>query len=60
MYKMLNMIKNFVKNESGAVTVDWVVLTGAVVALGLLVMAAIVPAAQGLSNKIAATMDNTL
>ncbi|MBY5972830.1 hypothetical protein KUV28_10755 [Ferrimonas balearica] len=31
---MINFIKNFRKNESGAVTVDWVVLTAAVVALG--------------------------
>ncbi|WP_425045931.1 hypothetical protein [Primorskyibacter sp. S87] len=31
---MLNFIKNFRKDEDGAVTVDWVVLTAAVVALG--------------------------
>lgn len=34
----MNMIKNlmaaFAKDEAGAVTVDWVVLTAAVVALG--------------------------
>lgn len=30
---MIKFIKNFRKNESGAVTVDWVVLTAAVVAL---------------------------
>ncbi|WP_103332668.1 Flp family type IVb pilin [Pseudotabrizicola formosa] len=35
---MLNMIKNFANDESGAVTVDWVVLTAAVVGLGLLVI----------------------
>ncbi|MFN4156323.1 MAG: Flp family type IVb pilin [Paracoccaceae bacterium] len=35
---MLNMIKNFKNDESGAVTVDWVVLTAAVVGLGLLVI----------------------
>ncbi|TGD44209.1 hypothetical protein EEB11_05815 [Pseudotabrizicola sediminis] len=35
---MLNMIKNFKNDESGAVTVDWVVLTAAVVGLGLLVV----------------------
>jgi Flp pilus assembly pilin Flp len=34
---MLNFIKNFRENEDGAVTVDWVVLTAAIVALGLLV-----------------------
>ena len=31
---MLKFIKNFRKDEDGAVTVDWVVLTAAVVALG--------------------------
>ena len=30
---MIKFIKNFRKDESGAVTVDWVVLTAAVVAL---------------------------
>ncbi|TGD64704.1 hypothetical protein EYC08_10560 [Tabrizicola sp. WMC-M-20] len=35
---MLNMIKNFKNDESGAVTVDWVVLTAAVVGLALLVV----------------------
>ena len=28
---MSNIFKNFVKSESGAVTVDWVVITAAVV-----------------------------
>jgi|EP00558_Chaetoceros_sp_UNC1202_P014491 Flp pilus assembly pilin Flp len=30
---MIKFIKNFRKNDSGAVTVDWVVLTAAVAAL---------------------------
>ncbi|MEY8830311.1 hypothetical protein AB9K34_18195 [Sedimentitalea sp. XS_ASV28] len=30
---MIKLLKNFRKDESGAVTVDWVVLTAAVVAL---------------------------
>ena len=30
---MMNFIKNFRKDEDGAVTVDWVVLTAAMVAL---------------------------
>ena len=33
----MEMIKNFAKSESGAVTVDWVVLTAAIVGLGLAV-----------------------
>jgi Flp pilus assembly pilin Flp len=38
---MLNFIKNFRNDEDGAVTVDWVVLTAAIVALGLLVGTAV-------------------
>nr|WP_104019237.1 hypothetical protein [Roseovarius nitratireducens] len=32
---MMNFFKNFSKDEDGAVTVDWVVLTAAVVGLGI-------------------------
>ncbi|WP_165590201.1 Flp family type IVb pilin, partial [Thalassovita autumnalis] len=32
---MIKFIKNFRKDEDGAVTVDWVVLTAAVVGLGI-------------------------
>ena len=36
--KLLNIFKSFKKDESGAVTVDWVVLTAAIVGLGMVVM----------------------
>lgn len=36
--KLRNMFKAFRSDESGAVTVDWVVLTAAIVGLGLVVM----------------------
>jgi Flp pilus assembly pilin Flp len=35
--KLLNILKRFKNDESGAVTVDWVVLTGAVVGLGIII-----------------------
>ena len=35
--KLLNILKNFRNDEDGAVTVDWVVLTAAVVGIGLVV-----------------------
>ncbi|THD81612.1 hypothetical protein E7811_16940 [Aliigemmobacter aestuarii] len=38
---MMNIFKGFAKDESGAVTVDWVVLTAAIVGLGLLVMSTV-------------------
>ena len=36
--KLLNLIQSFKNDESGAVTVDWVVLTAAIVGLGMVVM----------------------
>lgn len=38
---MTRMIKNFVADDSGAVTVDWVVLTAAIVGLGIAVLASV-------------------
>jgi Flp pilus assembly pilin Flp len=34
----LNFFKSFIKDDSGAVTVDWVVLTAAIVGLALVVI----------------------
>ncbi|MDR5651974.1 Flp family type IVb pilin [Ruixingdingia sedimenti] len=36
--KLFSLIKKFRNDESGAVTVDWVVLTAAIVGLGIVVM----------------------
>jgi Flp pilus assembly pilin Flp len=55
--KALNLFKCFQKDEDGAVTVDWVVLTAAIVGLGLIVMAAIRPAITGLSSSIASEIN---
>jgi len=49
---MLNMIKNFKNDESGAVTVDWVVLTAAIVLLGAVVGASVKSGATDLASKI--------
>ena len=49
---MLNFIKNFRNDEDGAVTVDWVVLTAAIVALGLLVGGKVSTAAGTASDNI--------
>lgn len=49
---MMNLVKRFQKDEDGAVTVDWVVLTAAIVGLGLIVMAAIKPAISTLAADI--------
>ena len=46
---MMNFIKNFRKDEIGAVTVDWVVLTAAVVALAGAAYTSIQSGASGLT-----------
>ena len=50
---MTNLIKTFAKSESGAVTVDWVVLTAALVGLGLAVMAVVSTGVEDASNSVA-------
>ncbi|MCA0857169.1 hypothetical protein [Phaeobacter italicus] len=49
---MIKFFKNFRKDESGAVTVDWVVLTAAVAALAGVVYTSI---QDGASNLTSAT-----
>ncbi|WP_037293047.1 Flp family type IVb pilin [Roseobacter sp. CCS2] len=49
---MLNFIKNFRNDEDGAVTVDFVVLTAAIVVLGLAVGSAVSQGATDLANDI--------
>ena len=53
---MLNFIKNFRNDEDGAVTVDWVVLTAAIVGLGIAVLTSVggsaVTTADGAGDKI--------
>lgn len=50
-------MRNFVKDESGVVTIDWVILAAAIVALGFSVMMAITPGTVGLSDKISGAME---
>ncbi|OWV48337.1 hypothetical protein [Mameliella alba] len=51
---MINFIKNFRKDESGAVTVDWVVLTAAVVGLAVAAYTTIETNSQTLIDNAAA------
>ena len=52
----MQMITTFAKSESGAVTVDWVVLTAALVGLGLAVMAVVSGGVEDLSGEIQASL----
>lgn len=47
------MFSGFLRSECGAVTVDWVVLTGAMVGLGLATIAVVSTGAESASNEIA-------
>jgi len=48
----MKLFANFLNDESGAVTVDWVVLTAAIVGLGIAVLAAVSSGVQNLSGDI--------
>jgi Flp pilus assembly pilin Flp len=54
---MLKFIENFRNDEDGAVTVDFVVLTAAIVVLGLAVGTAISNGAQTLANDVEADLE---
>ena len=49
---LMNTFKAFASDESGAVTVDWVVLTAAIVGLGLIVMNTVGAGIENLAGKI--------
>jgi len=53
---MRQHLKDFLKNEDGAVTIDWVVLTAAIVGLGIAVMAAV----GGATNDLAVAIETKL
>lgn len=58
--KLLKLAKNFSNDESGAVTVDWVVLTAAIVGLGIAVLTSVSGGTTSLAGTISgelATMD---
>ncbi len=50
----LNTFKSFANDEAGAVTVDWVVLTAAIVGLGIIVMNTVGGGVEGLATATAA------
>lgn len=54
--KLFTLINNFRNDESGAVTVDWVVLTAAIVGLGI----AVISTVGGGINKMGTTIATAL
>jgi len=56
--KLFKLAKNFSRDESGAVTVDWVVLTAAIVGLGIAVLTSVSGGTTSLANKISNEINN--
>jgi len=54
----MNKFKSFYKDDDGAVTVDWVVLTAAIVGLVILIASAMQDGALGLADGLASYMSN--
>ena len=54
---MMNIFKAFKKDESGAVTVDWVVLTAAIVGLGMVVMVSVGGGITGLGDAVVSDLN---
>lgn len=55
---MTQFLKKFYDNESGAVTVDWVVLTAAVVGLAVALVLALTNGSVGVSVGVEEFMTN--
>lgn len=57
--KFVSLLKKFRNDESGAVTVDWVVLTAAIVGLGVAVMAVVGNGMLDVADTIGTEISNT-
>ncbi len=54
--KLFKLAQNFKRDEDGAVTVDWVVLTAAIVGLGIAVLTSVSGGTTGLADKISSNL----
>lgn len=57
---MIERIKRFFRRDDGAVTVDWVVLTAAVVALTGVAITSLQDASGGLGNNVGTHLTDTV
>ena len=55
----MKLFNAFLKDESGAVTVDWVVLTAAIVGLGIAVLTSVGNGTTTLANKVSGNLAST-
>jgi Flp pilus assembly pilin Flp len=54
----MTKISAFLNDEAGAVTVDWVVLTAAIVGLGLLIFSYVRPAVSNVAEQIGVELED--
>lgn len=55
---MQMLIKQFITEDSGAVTVDWVVLTAAIVGLGIAVVAPIAYGSSSVGDELSSSLSD--
>ena len=55
---MLNFIENFRNDEDGAVTVDWVVLTAALVGIGIAVISSVSGGTTAMGDKMSTMLSS--
>lgn len=53
---MIKFLKNFRKDEDGAVTVDWVVLTAGIIGLGIAVFSVLETQTREIAGEAAANL----
>lgn len=58
--KLFKLFKNFKKDEDGAVTVDWVVLTAAIVGLGIVVMNVVGGQLKSTATSLASNINSSV
>lgn len=54
----MTYLSSFLQDDSGAVTVDWVVLTAAIVGLGIAVITTIGGGADSLATEVSSTFSS--
>ena len=57
--KLFKLTKSFRKDEDGAVTVDWVVLTAAIVGLGVAVLASVTSGTKTVTQNVSGHLSTT-
>ncbi|WP_028030308.1 Flp family type IVb pilin [Gemmobacter nectariphilus] len=57
--KLFSLLKKFRADESGAVTVDWVVLTAAIVGLGVVVINTVGGGIETVAGEMATKIEET-